>query len=278
MKKILITGANSYIGTSFEKYIIARYSDEYIVHTVDMINGSWREKDFSSYDSVFHVAGIAHRKETSENRELYFQVNRNLAIEVANKAKADGVGQFVFLSSMSIYGMESGVITKDTVPAPKTSYGLSKAQAEEGLRPLSDENFKVCVIRPPMVYGKDCKGNFQTVVKLVKKLPVFPRVNNRRSMIHIDNLSRFVLLCVEQKLEGIYFPQNKDYVNTTDMARKISLSLGKKVYFSFLLGFCVRLATPILSMAKKAFASLVYENCEDFSFCYCDSDNIEKSI
>ena len=275
MKKILITGKDSYIGTSFEAFA---KENGYEVDTVDMIGDGWREKSFSDYDAVFHVAGIAHRKETDENRELYFQVNRDLAIETANKAKADGVSQFVFLSSMSVYGMESGTITRQTNPTPKSAYGLSKLEAEEKINSLSDESYKVCTIRPPMVYGKDCKGNFQTVVKLVKMLPVFPRVNNRRSMIHIDNLSRFVLLCIDRELSGVYLPQNKDYVNTTDMARKIAQSLGKKVYFSHLLGLGARVLTPIVSMAKKAFSSLVYENCEDFGFCYCESDNIEKSV
>lgn len=275
MKKILITGKDSYIGTSFETFAKAC---GYEVDTVDMIDGSWREKSFSDYDAVFHVAGIAHRKETDQNRELYFQVNRDLAIETAKKAKADSVGQFVFLSSMSVYGMESGVITRDTAPAPKNAYGLSKLEAEEGLTALSSDDFKICTIRPPMVYGKDCKGNFQTVIKLVKKLPVFPRVNNKRSMIHVDNLNRFVLLCIDRELSGVYLPQNKEYVNTTDMARKIAGALEKKVYFSHLLGLGVRILTPMVSMAKKAFSSLVYENCEDFEFCYCQDDSIEKSV
>ena len=149
MKKIIITGANSYIGTSFESYM-KQFAEEYSVDTVDMIDGTWREKSFADYDVVFHVAGIAHRKETKENAELYYKVNRDLAIDVAAKAKADGVKQFVFLSSMSVYGMESGVITRDTVPLPKSNYGKSKLQAEEGIIPLADNSFAVAVIRPPM--------------------------------------------------------------------------------------------------------------------------------
>ena len=113
MKKILITGANSYIGVSFENYM-KQWADEYSVDTVDMIDGTWREKDFGGYDAVFQVAGIAHKKETKENFELYYKVNRDLAIETAKKAKKDGVKQFIFLSSMSVYGMDTGVITNET--------------------------------------------------------------------------------------------------------------------------------------------------------------------
>lgn len=280
MKKILITGANSYIGTSFETYI-KQFSDEYIVDTVDMIDGTWREKAFADYDVVFHVAGIAHRKETKENTGLYYKVNRDLAVEVATKAKTDGVKQFIFLSSMSVYGMESGVITRDTVPAPKSNYGKSKLQAERGILPLADSCFAVAIIRPPMVYGNGCKGNFQSVVKIVKKSPVFPRIKNKRSMIYIDNLSMFVKLCIDRQLSGVFFPQNKEYVTTMDMAKGISASLNKKRYFSVLLGFCIFMVRPFISVAKKGFGTLIYKDMEDFNFEYsvvCNTDSFKNSI
>ena len=102
MKKILITGANSYIGTSFEKYINDNYADQYQVDTIDMIDSSWREKSFKGYDVVYHVAGIAHSdsgKISPEKEKLYRNVNTDLTIETAKKAKADGVKQFIFMSS-----------------------------------------------------------------------------------------------------------------------------------------------------------------------------------
>ena len=276
MKRILITGANSYIGTSFENYM-KQWVDEYSVDTVDMIDGTWREKDFGEYDVVFHVAGIAHKKETKENAELYYKVNRDLAVETAKKAKEDGVKQFIFLSSMSVYGMDTGVITKETVPAPKSNYGKSKLQAEEGMKELASDSFKICTIRPPMVYGKDCKGNFQTVVKIVKKSPVFPRIKNERSMIYIDNLASFVKLCVDRELCGLYFPQNKEYVTTVDMAKGIAAKLEKKRYFSYLLGCGVFVLRPFVSVAKKGFGTLTYLDTEELDYSYCVVDN-EESI
>lgn len=273
MKKILITGANSYIGTSFENYIKEHYSNEYIVDTVDMIDGSWRDKNFSEYDSVFHVAGIAHQKETKENSHLYYEINRDLAVETAKKAKADGVKQFVFLSSMSVYGLDVGVITKETKPEPKSNYGKSKLQAEDGINLLVDDSFKVCIIRPPMVYGKNCKGNFQAVCKLVRKSPVFPKIGNERSLIYIDNLCSFVRFCIEKNLDGLYFPQNKEYVNTSYMAKVIADTIGKKVIISGLVGLGVCVLRPFVGMVKKAFGTLVYENTEEFNFDYCVVDN-----
>ena len=279
MKKILITGANSYIGTSFEKYIKENYPDEYIVDTVDMINGSWREKSFAGYDSVFHVAGIAHRKETKENAHFYYEVNRDLAIETAKKAKADGAGQFIFLSSMSVYGMETGVITKETAPNPKSHYGKSKWQAEQAIESFDSEGFKVCILRPPMVYGKGCKGNFQTVVKIVKKLPFFPNVKNERSMIYIDNLSSFVKRCADLELRGVYFPQNKAYMSTKDMALWISEALNKKIYFDYITGLCVRILRRVHSTAKKAFGSLVYDMNDDRDYCFVsEKDSVIESV
>ena len=263
MKKILITGANSYIGTSFEKYIKEKYPNDYTVDTVDMTDASWREKSFAGYDSVFHVAGIAHIKESKENRNLFYKINRDLAIETAEKAKKEGARQFLYLSSLSVYGMESGVINKNTVPMPQNSYGRSKLQAEERLLPMNSEDFRVMIIRPPMVYGKDCKGNFRTVVKIVKKSPVFPKVKNKRSMIYIDTLCAYVKEYVDNRSSGVAIPQNYEYMNTGEMAEAIAERLGKKLYLSSVLGVMVKMLCPFVSVANKAFGSLIYEESRE---------------
>lgn len=276
MKHILITGAGSYIGTSFEAYIKETCKDCYTVDTVDMIDGAWRTKDFSGYDSVFHVAGIAHQKETKENAHLYYEINRDLAIETAKKAKADGAKQFIFLSSMSVYGCDEGIITKDTEPRPVSNYGISKLEAEKAIGALADQSFKVCTVRPPMVYGNGCKGNFNTVLKLVRKLPFFPRIQNRRSMIYIDNLSSFIKLVIDRQAEGLFLPQNREYTQTSHMAKVIALALEKRIFISRLLGLGVILLKPFAKIAKKAFGSLIYQDTEDFDFSYCVVDNDES--
>lgn len=258
MKRILITGANSYIGVSFENYIKKNYPDEYEVDTVDMIDGTWREKDFSPYDCVFHVAGIAHIKENKDNSDLYFKVNRDVAAETAEKAKGEGVRQFIYLSSMSVYGMDVGSITQDTVPASKSSYGKSKLQAEEKLMKLNCDEFKVAILRPPMVYGYGCKGNYQTLRRLALKIPVFPYVKNARSMIYIDNLSEFVRVITGDE-SGIFFPQNSDYCNTSDMVRLISKANGKKGIIIHGFGWAVKLMNSVSKLSRKAFGSLTYE-------------------
>lgn len=275
MKKILVTGANSYIGQSFEKYM-SKWPEEYQVETIDMIDGTWRSKDFSAYDVVYHVAGIAHRKETSENAGLYYEVNRDLSVEVAQKAKREGVDQFIFLSTMSVYGKNVGVITKETQPLPVTHYGKSKLEAEKCIETLRDDRFLLAILRPPMVYGKNCKGNFQSIIKLVQKLPIFPKVKNQRSMIYIDHLSLFVKMCIDKKVDGLYFPQNREYIQTTDIANIVASSINKRIYFSRLLGLAVKICMPFLTIAQKGFGTLVYHDTEDFDYEYCIRDNSES--
>lgn len=275
MKHILITGAGSYIGTAFQKALRA-FPEDYCVRALSLRGEAWKTEDFSGVDTLVHVAGIAHRKETAENAQEYYFVNRDLVLETAEKAKRDGVKQFVFLSSMSVYGQQTGVITKSTVPQPKSHYGKSKWQAEQGLKALEDENFRVCILRPPMVYGKNCKGNFQTVIRLVRRLPLFPRIENRRSMIYIDHLCAFLKLCVDEDLAGIYLPQNAETVCTADMAALMAKCLGKKLYFSGLFGRMVGLLRPFMSLLQKAFGTLVYEGTEDFDFRYAVTDFAES--
>jgi len=256
MKKILITGANSYIGTSFEKWL-AKEPEKDAVDTVDMIGDSWKQKDFSGYDVVFHVAGIAHVKETKKNKELYYKVNRDLSYETARKAKKEGVKQFIFLSTMSVYGVEKGIIDENTPLKPKTNYGKSKLEAEKLIIPLSNDKFKVAILRPPMIYGKGCKGNYPRLAKLALKTPIFPNIDNKRSMLYIDNLCEFVKFIIDDCSSGIFFPQNEEYVCTSKMVKLIAEAHGKKIRMTKLFNPLIRLLK--IGIVNKVFGDLVYD-------------------
>lgn len=286
MKKILITGANSYIGTSFEKYA-AQWPDKYQVDTVDMIDGAWRERDFSGYDCVYHVAGIAHSDTgniSAEREALYYQVNTDLTIETARKAKQDGVKQFIFMSSAIVYGEsapigKAKVITKDTPVNPANCYGDSKVQAEKGILPLSDENFRVVVLRPPMIYGPGSKGNYIVLSKLAQKLPVFPIVNNQRSMLYIGNLMEFVRLMIENEEQGIYWPQNAEYSNTTELVKQIAQVHGKNILLIPGLGWALKLLSHATKLVNKAFGSLSYErSLSEYRENYCHTALVESIL
>ena len=266
MKKILITGANSYIGMSFEKYM-SQWPDDYQVDTVDMIDGTWREKSFAGYDTVYHVAGIAHSdsgKISPERAKLYYAVNTDLTVETAKKAKAEGVKQFIFMSSAIVYGESAPIgkqkmITRSTPVSPANSYGDSKVQAENGILPLNDDGFKVVILRPPMIYGPGSKGNYPILSKLAQKLPVFPEVTNQRSMLYIENLMEFVRLMVKNEEQGIFWPQNAEYSNTTELVKLIAQAHGKSILVIPGLTWVLKLLSRVTGLVNKAFGSLSYE-------------------
>ena len=262
MKRILITGANSYVGTNVDRWL-QKEPDKYHVDTIDMIDGSWREKSFAGYDVVFHVAGIAHVKAKKSQEALYYKVNTDLAIETARKAKADGVKQFIFMSSMIVYGESKSLkpvtITKDTQPSPNGFYGNSKLQAEIGIQQLEDEYFKVAILRPPMIYGPGSKGNFPRLVALAKKTPIFPAYHNQRSMLYIDNLCEFLKFIVEEAESGVFFPQDQNYVSTTDVIKIIKNLQGKRVLFIKQLSWIVVISSQIIPSVNKLFGSFTYD-------------------
>ena len=260
MKKVLITGANSYIGTSFERWV-SQYPDRYKVDTVDMKDGSWRDKDFSYYDVVFHVAGIAHVSSDPKLKDLYYRVNRDLTIETAKKAKAEGVKQFIFMSSIIVYGDSSKkkrVIDRNTIPSPSNFYGDSKLQAEIGLKALEDENFKIVILRPPMIYGKGSKGNYPKLSKAAQILPIFPDIDNERSMLHIDNLCEFIRLMIDNEERGLFFPQNEEYVKTSEMVRMIAEAHGRKIMLTRVFNPIIKMIYG-LNLVSKLFGNLVYD-------------------
>lgn len=268
-RRVLVTGSGSYIGESFKIYAGEHYPN-LVIDTVEMRDGSWRELDFSSYDAVFHVAGIAHSDTGSTGREAaekYYTVNTDLALETCRKAQKAGVKQFLFMSSMIIYGDAAAwgrekIIDEHTVPAPANIYGDSKWQADRGVRKMHSSSFQVAVLRPPMIYGKGSRGNYPVLAGLAKRLPVFPGVENRRSMLYIDSLCEFVSLLVMSGQGGVYFPQNGEYSSTCGLAESIARISGKKLRI-------VNALSPVMGMAaclpgkggalvRKAFGNLVY--------------------
>lgn len=277
MKKILITGANSYIGVSFENHL-RKWPEQYEVDTIDMQDQSWRTYDFSGYDAVYHVAGIAHSdsgKISEERAKLYYAVNTDLAVETARKAKAEGVKQFIYMSSAIVYGNsapigERKIITKETQPAPANSYGDSKLQAEIKLLPMQDDSFKIVILRPPMVYGRNSKGNYPILSKLAQKLPIFPVVSNARSMLYIENLVEFVRLMIDNNEMGVFWPQNEQYSNTSEMVSMIAAAHGKKILLLPGFGWALKLMSRFTGLVDKAFGSLTYDQeISKYKVPYC---------
>lgn len=256
MKKILVTGANSYVGISFENWL-RQWPEAYQVDSIGLRGDDWKDHDFSQYDVVYHLAAIVHVKESDS--EKYFEVNRDLAFDVAKKAKQSGINQFIFMSTMGVYGCESGYIKPETLPTPKTPYAISKFEAEKLINQLADDHFNVAVLRPPMIYGKDCKGNYPRLADMALKLPCFPKIENERSMLYIDNLCEFVRVVIDQEDSGYFFPQNKEYVNTSELVKTIAEVHGRKICLTRIFNGVIKLLRLKVELLNKVFGSLVYE-------------------
>jgi len=257
MKKILITGENSYIGGMFKKWV-EQWPEEYEVSAISVRGDEWKKEDFSIYDSVLHVAGIVHTKENKDNINLFYRINRDLTIEIAKKAKNEGIKQFIFMSTMNVYGMTNGIITENTSCNPKTAYGKSKLEAENLLLELQDEKFNISIVRPPMVYGPNTVGNYVSLSKLAKITPIFPNVNNQRSMIYIENLSEFLRLIIEDNVSNIYCPQNTQYVNVSNLVKEISKANNKKIHLFKAFNPIIKIFMNV-RVFQKVFGDLVYD-------------------
>ncbi len=270
MKRILITAQNSFIGTSLRDYL--EKAGGFKVDCISQRDESWKNTDFSVYDSIVDVTGKAHADTKDPSEELkreYEKINCDLAYETAKKAKNEGVPHFIYLSSMIVFGESSKAgrgkpIKRDGALNPAGAYGLSKMHAEERLSELSDELFKVAVIRPPMVYGRNCKGNYNKLSKFAKLSLFVPEVDNLRSMIYIDHLCELIRLIIINEDGGFFMPSDAEPVNTSDMVVMISKLHGLPCFK--LKGFVgiLNILSGKVPVLKKVFGSFVYEDGGDY--------------
>jgi UDP-glucose 4-epimerase len=262
MKRVLITGAGSYIGTKVEEWL-KRSPDLFEVDSVDTLNDNWKKADFTQYDVVYNVAGIAHVKAKKGEGPLYYAINRDMVIEIAKAAKAAGVKQFIHMSSMIVYKevkkLSGKKINAGTLPSPNGFYGDSKLQGEIGIKELETPNFKVCILRPPMIYGPGCRGNFPKLVWLATKTPVFPAWHNKRSMLYIDNLCEFVKQVIINEVNGIVFPQNAEYADTCEIIRFYAKKYGHRIWITRLFNPLIWLSGNFLRPVGKMLSDSVYD-------------------
>lgn len=264
MIRVLITGAGSYVGESVRKYILNTSPGQFEIDAVDTMGDNWKKADYSLYDVVFHVAGIAHVNADPKMEALYYKVNRDLTIEVARYAKDAGVKQFIFMSSQIVFhesqSLKSEIITKDTKENPNGFYGDSKWQAEKGLHELESDGFKVCILRPCMIYGPNAKGNFPRLAKLACKTPVFPCWHNKRSMLYIDNLAEFVKQVIIRGMRGTFYPQNRELADTVEIIRFFAKACGHNIWITKMLNPFVWLGSFVLQPINKMFATYYYDS------------------
>lgn len=284
MKNILIAGVRSYIGTSVENWL-NRYKDQYNVTAIDMIGDAWKQHDFSNDDVVYLVAGIAHRPDAPD--QLYEDINHKMAVEVFRRCCEADVNQFIFMSSGAVYTQSDRnnpkiIVTKESALAPATAYGKSKLDAENDIAKIRENlksEIKVAILRPPTVYGKGAKGNYQSLRSIALKAPVFSKIKNARSMIYIDNLCEFIRLVIDNESDGVFLPQNAEYVNISRLVALIAKEHGRKIVFTSIFNWVIGLLGKYKDVVNKAFGSYVYKKSE---FNYFDGTyqviDFEESI
>ena len=262
--RILITGKGSYIGEHIKAHL---ESFDYSVDVADTMGEEWKTIDYSVYDSVVHVAAIVHNDAKVASEELFKKVNTDLPVGIAKLAKANGVDQFVFLSTMGVYvrgktlSASESIIGADTIPNAVGAYGGSKLEAEKQLKALEREDFKVAIVRPPNVYGPGCRGNYIPLFKkLALKLLICPYAyaDIRQSMLYIDNLSELIRLIIDNCSSGVFLPQDDVAPNTLEIIRLIRNTFGKKTLYSKFMGLLVR-AMHSLSLVNKIYGGIQYD-------------------
>lgn len=280
MKKVLIYGKNSYIGEHFYQ-ALKRAGNDVII--IDSFKKKPRDIDFSGIEVVINVVGIAHIKITDDMEQLFYTVNTDLAVELCEEAKKHGVKQYIYMSSMNVYGDTTETIRSRAQEGPKNFYGKSKYLADERIHKMGNESFKVASVRPPVVYGKGCKGNFTLLQKVASFTPIIPKYRNIKSMIYIEHLDNFICQLVADGEGGYFHPQNSNTTSTIDTIVAIRKAMKKKTILIPGLGWLVKLGMICVGKAERAFADdnydLEFSRYKDNSYCNLDfQTTIDRTI
>jgi len=256
--KLLITGSTGFVG----RYFINKYKDKYKIKSFSFLKNDFNTLDCGDVDIVFHLSALVHQMGGASAKE-YERVNVTQTLKLAKKAKGSGVKHFVFMSTVKVYGEETEYkYSENSICNPDDEYGKSKLRAELELQKLEDENFKVSIIRTPIVYGYGVKANIKNLVNLVNKVPILPfgGIENKRSMVYIGNLCHLVDVVVEQKKAGIFLASDNEPLSTTKLIELIAKNLNKKVYLIKIPFFesLLKLVKP--SFHKRLYGSLEVDN------------------
>lgn len=255
MSKLLITGSNGFVGT----YFIDKYKERYDIRTFSFLTDNLDALDCSELDAVFHLSALVHQMGGASDEE-YEKVNVTQTLELAKRAKESGVKQFVFMSTVKVYGEETDDIYNENSGCyPEDEYGKSKLKAEQELLKLESESFVVSIVRTPIVYGYGVKANIKNLVSLVKKVPILPfgAIENRRSMVYIGNLCHLVDVVIEQEKSGVFLASDDEPLSTTRLVELIAKNLNKKIYLIKIPFF-----EAVLKLLKPSFYKRLYCSLE----------------
>ena len=258
MKKLLITGSSGFVG----KYFINKYKNKYEIKTFSFLKDDIRTLDCKDVDVVFYLSALVHQMGGASCEE-YERVNVTQTLQLAKKAKESGVKQFVFMSTVKVYGEETdSKYSENSICNPEDEYGKSKLKAELELQKLEDKDFKISIIRTPIVYGYGVKANIKSLINLVNKVPLLPfgKIENKRSMVYIGNLCHLVDEVITQQKSGIFLTSDDQPLSTSRLIELMAKNLDKKVYLVKISFFESLLKILKPSFHKRLYGSLEVDN------------------
>ena len=263
MFNILIIGKTGYVSKCFQSYI-KQFSDIEIT-AISVRNVEWKKMNFSRYHAVFNAIGLAHDNARKGTDKQFRYLNVELPVQIAEKAKKDGVKTFIHMSSMIVYGENANVenqslINEKTEPNPAGIYGMSKLEGEKALLTLNDKSFNVAIIRAPLVYNENATDNFKRLKDFALTYSIFPKIDNMRSMLYADNLCELVRLIVVENGSGYYYPQDEDYYCTSKLVKDIANTAGKKMHLTKIFNLPIYIFSKRILLIRKVFGSLAYDN------------------
>lgn len=226
---ILITGASGFVGL----HAIQVFRKKYNVDTISLKGKNPEEIELNKYEVILHLAGIAHQTKKISSGE-YESANHKLPVQLAKKANEQGVGHFIFISTVKVYGENSEqALNENSKCTPVDAYGQSKLNAEKDLLSMNSDSFIVSVIRPALIYGKGVKGNLAKLVNLIRAVPVipFPLIHNKRSLVYVENLLAMVDKIIEKRIPGIFLACDVNDISTTQLISAFAAELKKKPVF-----------------------------------------------
>jgi len=273
--KVAVIGGGGFVGRHLCNYL-AQHAYEVIATTRDLArvpvnadNITWlqlelldspkHEPDFAGVDCVVYLAARAHLMSDSTTDPLseYRKINRDAALDIARSAAAQGVGRFIYLSSIGVNGIENNrPFREDDSPAPVEDYARSKLEAEHALAELaSDCNMELVVLRPPLVYGSGAPGNFGRLLAAVEKGRWLPlaAVHNRRSFIAIENLVQVIEICIHhpRAANQLFLVADGEDVSSASLIRHIGVALGRPARLVYVPVFLLKLAGMLLGKSKE---------------------------
>ncbi len=270
--KILITGANGFIGRTLVLRLISESANEVIAATrsigLSNIPGvqDYCVGDLSSVidwslplqgvDTVVHCAARVHVVSDSKSGQLeaYLRINTEGTLNLARQAVLAGVKRFVFISSIKVNGEATQIGSPyhaDDQPAPIDPYGISKLEAEKGLRKIEAlTGMGVVIVRPPLVYGPGVKANFASMMGWLKSgfpLP-FGMIHNARSIVALENLVDLLVTCVNHPAAPgqTFLVSDGEDVSTTELLQRTAQAMGKKAFLLPIPTFVLKVCAAIL--------------------------------